>query len=56
MSKISAPTLRRMEASENKIAAVPNNIAAVIKALEDAGITFIRRGEIAEGVGVTIKA
>jgi len=56
MSKISAPTLRRMEASENKIAAVPNNIAAVIKALEDAGIIFINAGDVAQGAGVTIKA
>jgi transcriptional regulator with XRE-family HTH domain len=55
MSNISAPTLRRMEASEDKIVAVPNNIAAVKTALEAAGVTFIDAGDVAEGPGVTLR-
>lgn len=56
LAMISAPTLRRMEASEGHIAAVPNNIAAVIAALQAAGVMFIKSGDTAEGDGVTIRS
>ncbi len=46
-ANISAPTLRRMEASVGAVAGTTNNVAAVRRALESAGIIFIddERGE-----------
>ena len=41
LASISAPTLRRMEAAEGPLTGMKNNIAAVISALESAGVLFI---------------
>ncbi|MDP9809176.1 hypothetical protein J2W42_002024 [Rhizobium tibeticum] len=38
---MSASTLRRMEASEGAVEGMKNNVAAVITALQAAGITFL---------------
>lgn len=38
---VSVPTLKRMEGSPGAVAGIPNNIKAVINALEAAGIEFI---------------
>ncbi|MBB3743762.1 putative transcriptional regulator [Rhizobium sp. BK591] len=40
-ANVSAPTLRRMEASKGAIEGLTNNVAAVVRALEDVGIIFI---------------
>ena len=40
-AKVSAPTLRRMEASKGFAEGMTNNVAAVVTALQNAGITFI---------------
>jgi DNA-binding transcriptional regulator YiaG len=52
-AKISVPTLRRMEASEGKIAGMANNIAAVVSALEAAGVVFV--AENGHGPGVRLR-
>ena len=41
LANISAPTLRRMEASKGAIGGMANNTKAVVFALENAGILFI---------------
>ena len=41
LANISAPTLRRMEASQEGIKGMANNVAAVVRALESAGIVFL---------------
>lgn len=41
ISGISAPTLRRMEASYAPIPGVANNVRAVVRALESLGVEFI---------------
>ena len=40
LSRISIPTLRRMEASEGTMPGMPNNVQAVISALEGRGVVF----------------
>ena len=49
-SNISVPTLKRMEGSEGKVTGYRNNIDAVQRTLEQAGIQFIP--ENGGGVGV----
>ena len=46
-ANISVPTLKRMEASDGQAVGMKNNVAAVIGALQSAGIEFIadHRGE-----------
>ena len=41
LANLSAPTLRRMEASEGPVEGMKNNIASVVTALRNAGITFV---------------
>jgi len=54
---ISIPTLKRMEASEGPAAGMANNVAAVRRALEAAGIEFTPEGdEVGEGVRLRKKA
>jgi transcriptional regulator with XRE-family HTH domain len=53
-SKISVPTLRRMESSDGPASGYANNADAVRRALESAGITFIE--ENGGGAGVRLKA
>ena len=40
-ASISVPTLKRMEASEGPASGMPNNVRAVVVALEAAGLEFI---------------
>jgi hypothetical protein len=40
-SRISVPTLKRMEGSDGAASGMPNNVLAVKSALESAGIIFI---------------
>lgn len=44
-ANISVPTLKRMEASEGPASGLANNVAAVMRALEDAGIEFLNHGQ-----------
>lgn len=44
-AQISVPTLRRMEASEGQASGMANNVAAVVRALEEAGIEFLNHGQ-----------
>ncbi|MEP0518553.1 MAG: transcriptional regulator [Hyphomicrobiales bacterium] len=54
LSNISVPTLKRMEASEDEVPGLSNNIAAVKTALERAGITFLVAGSGSTGAGVSL--
>jgi hypothetical protein len=49
-ASISVPTLKRMEASEGHVSGMANNVAAVRRALEEAGVEFICEGGAAVGV------
>lgn len=51
-ARISVPTLKRMEASEGPAAGMANNVEAVRRALEAAGIEFIP--ENGGGAGVRL--
>lgn len=52
---ISAPTLRRMEASRGPVSGIPNNVRAVVRALQEAGATFLEDdGEAGPGVRATV--
>lgn len=55
LANVSAPTLRRMEASEGQAAGMRNNVAAVRAALESAGVTFLEAGSVATGPGVSLR-
>ncbi|KAA9388930.1 helix-turn-helix transcriptional regulator [Neorhizobium galegae] len=44
LANVSAPTLRRMESSKGEVEGMKNNVSAVIRALETAGIEFIDGG------------
>ncbi len=48
-SNLSVPTLKRMEASEGPVTGMQNNVDAVIRALESAGIVLLST-EKGEGV------
>jgi len=52
-SNLSVPTLKRMEAREGPATGMQNNIDAVIRTLEAAGIDFI--DDAAGGPGVRLK-
>jgi hypothetical protein len=52
-ARISVPTLGRMEASDGPAVGFANNVAAVVSALERAGIEFIE--ENGGGPGVRLK-
>jgi transcriptional regulator with XRE-family HTH domain len=49
-ARISVPTLGRMEASEGAVTGFPNNIAAVVAALERAGVVFLDEDSGGRGV------
>ncbi|MCB4771794.1 helix-turn-helix domain-containing protein [Ancylobacter sp. Lp-2] len=49
-ARVSAPTVRRMEASAGPAVGMPNNVAAVISALETAGVLFIDQNGNGPGV------
>lgn len=48
-AQISTPTLKRMEASAGVAPGMPNNIDAVVRALELAGVVFQYEGEMVQG-------
>ncbi|RLL65272.1 helix-turn-helix domain-containing protein [Paenirhodobacter hankyongi] len=52
-AKVSVPTLRRMEASEGPASGMANNVDAVCRALEAAGVEFIP--ENGGGAGVRLR-
>ena len=52
-ASISVPTLKRMEASAGEVAGMPNNVAAVRRALESAGVIFV--AENGDGPGVRLR-
>ena len=54
-SRVSVPTLRRMEASEGPASGMANNVAAVKAALEESGIEFLSDGDVAAGPGVALR-
>jgi DNA-binding transcriptional regulator YiaG len=53
IANISVPTLRRMEASDGGASGLANNVLAVRRALEAAGVIFV--AENGEGPGVRLK-
>jgi DNA-binding XRE family transcriptional regulator len=53
-ANISVPTLKRMEASAGPASGMANNVAAVQRALEEAGVEFIP--ENGGGAGVRLRA
>jgi len=53
-SKVSIPTLRRMEASHGAASGLPNNVEAVRRALEQAGVEFLHEDE-ENGLGVRLR-
>ena len=52
-ARVSVPTLRRMEASDGPASGYPNNVDAVQRALEAAGVQFI--AENGGGAGVRLR-
>lgn len=52
-AKISVPTLKRMEASEGPATGMANNVEAIQRALEEAGVEFI--AENGSGAGVRLR-
>ncbi len=52
-SKVSAPTVKRMEASDGPAVGMANNVEAVRRALESAGVEFIP--ENGGGAGVRLR-
>ncbi|WP_438870529.1 XRE family transcriptional regulator [Rhizobium ruizarguesonis] len=53
---MSVPTLKRMEGAPGAVPGMTNNVAAVVRALEAAGIAFLADGEVAAGPGVSLRA
>jgi DNA-binding transcriptional regulator YiaG len=53
LANVSVPTLKRMEASDGPASALPNNVLAVRRALESAGVEFI--AENGGGAGVRLR-
>ncbi len=44
-ANLSVPTLKRMEGSDGPAAGLPNNVGAVVRALEAAGVEFTNGGQ-----------
>jgi hypothetical protein len=55
LAGISVPTLERMEATAGAVGELPNDIRAVRSALKSAGVVFLRAGECAAGIGLSLK-
>ncbi|SCX15787.1 helix-turn-helix domain-containing protein [Agrobacterium rosae] len=55
LAKVSAPTLRRMEASVSRAEGMKNNVAAVVSALEQAGIRFVDDGQTSAAGGPGVR-
>ena len=56
LANISVPTLKRMEASEDAVTGLSNNVLAVKAALEASGISFLDKASEATGPGVALRA
>lgn len=55
-SKLSVPTVRRMESERGPAASTAANVEAVVRALQGAGIIFLSAGETLDGgAGVRLK-
>ena len=52
-ASVSVPTLKRMEASDGAAVGMTNNVAAVMRALEAAGVEFV--AENGGGAGVRLR-
>lgn len=52
-ARLSVPTLRRMESSDGEATGYANNVEAVRRALESAGVQFI--SETGGGLGVILR-
>lgn len=52
-ANISVPTLKRMEAADGPVSGMVNNVEAVCRALEAAGVIFV--DENGEGPGVRLR-
>lgn len=52
-SKVSVPTVKRMEGSDGPAVGMANNVDAVCRALESAGVEFI--AENGGGAGVRLR-
>lgn len=52
-SKVSLPSIKRLEGQPGTLAAQPRTVDALVGALEDAGIVFV--AENGEGPGVRLK-
>lgn len=56
MTKISTPTIRRMESDRGPSASTAANVEAVRRALEQAGVVFLDKGDTTTGgPGVRLK-
>lgn len=56
VTKLSVPTIRRMESARGPSASTAANVEAVRRALESAGVVFLDRRENKDGgVGVRLK-
>ncbi|TBC36387.1 XRE family transcriptional regulator [Rhizobium ruizarguesonis] len=55
-ANVSVPTLKRMEGAPGAVPGMTNNVTAVVRALEAAGIAFLADGEVAAGPGVSLRA
>ena len=55
-SRLSVPTVRRMESSRGPSASTPANVESLRRALEEAGVVFLDHGENQDGgAGVRLK-
>lgn len=53
---ISYPTVQRLDAARGPLSARHDTVEAIRKALEARGIQFLDDGQVASGVGVSLKA
>ncbi len=55
-SGVSEPTIKRLESSSGELGGRSETIEKIVAALENAGVSFIITGDVAQGTGVTLKA
>lgn len=54
-SGVSEPTIKRLESASGELGGRSDTTEKIVAALEAAGVTFIATGDVAQGVGVTLK-